>query len=250
LTPTRNQRQLSKVAALIGSVLGCSLSIAASAQDTTPPSILDPCASLKDLANAYTAAIAAHDPARIEALQEPLLDSCRDEASQDVYRWVIEAEAAAHLDPDPRLIMQELDASFETQSNVLEDVSGESLELPIQPTHYFEFTVRAPHPAGHPCASVPGRVRKLAARRDGCWQVVPQCLTKTMLERLREEQHSKVLIDRMRDELDRELEAPVRQELLDQVQRGNAQAAFEQASELYGSKGKAYRLIERLCEKL
>ena len=204
---------------------------------------------LAALIERYVSALRSSDLAAYEALHQPLLDRCRTSETRDVYDDVLRAEVQAHVEADPNIVVQALDPSeINEKVELLSKVAGQGVEFGITPSHAFELTERAPHPATHPCASQPARIRKFAVRHEGQWKIVPQCLAPAIIDTLRDTRMTKDAVRRMQAELYGNLSPDVRSELLDQLSRGETQAAFERAAKETGSNGKALRLIERLCE--
>jgi len=209
------------------------------------------CASLDALRDEFLRALERHDSERLEALQQPLLDRCRSTETQDLYARVLEAEAGLQLEAEPDWVTQPVDAKeMQRKLEVLGKVAGEQISFPIPPTHMLEFTARSPHPAQHPCASQPARIRRFAVEVDGCWRIVPQCLTPSMQASMRESEIVAESVRRMQDDMLRELSDTDRQRLNELLRQRKSEAAFDLATELFGTKGKAYRLIERLCRDL
>jgi len=199
----------------------------------------------------YVAAVRSSDLTRYEALHQPLLDQCRTAENRDAYVDVLQAEVSAHVEPEPGIVVQKLSpAEIRQKVDLLSRVTGQAIGFSAVPSHWFELTERSPYPASHPCASRPARVRKFVVRHEGEWKIVPQCLSEPMITSLRETRATKDAVRRMQAELYTELDPGTRAELLQQLQRGRTQTAFERATEVTGSNGKALRLVERLCEEL
>jgi len=206
---------------------------------------------LDDLISRYLSALRDSDLAALEALHGPLLDRCRNASNQAEYEQILRAEVESYVEADPAIVSEKLAAQdLGSKLDLLRKVTGEPFDFGVPPTHAFEFTARQLHPANHPCASRPARVRKFVARVGDDWWLVPQCLTPSMVRSLQSTRRTQDAVRRMQEDLLAELPAELRTELFDLVGRGQSQAAFERYTEQTGnSRGKALRLVERICQE-